>query len=180
MSDGLARNLNNLPIVQAGGCGGYFKTGWTINVDSNSAGSATLTQGNSTSGCTDGTSGQEVNGGAQGTGTAANVANEPINKYYYTLMNALGVKGGPDGFPRQRWSRAGDQGRLFRFDDGLLRRARRRLRCHNPQSRGVDGSQALSATRSLSPPRVACRGSCGVGGRRTRCSFGLVRGWPFA
>ncbi len=32
-SDGLAANLNNLPIIQAGGCGGYFKTGWTVNVD---------------------------------------------------------------------------------------------------------------------------------------------------
>ena len=33
MSDGNAHNLNNAPIIQAGSAGGYFKTGWIINVD---------------------------------------------------------------------------------------------------------------------------------------------------
>ena len=33
MSDGNAHNLNNLPIIQAGGLNGYFKTGWAVNVD---------------------------------------------------------------------------------------------------------------------------------------------------
>src|SRR5262249_2278170 len=32
MSDGNAHNLNNLPIIQAGSAGGYFKQGWAINV----------------------------------------------------------------------------------------------------------------------------------------------------
>jgi hypothetical protein len=27
------------------------------------------------------------------------VANAPINKYFVSLMNALGMKAGPDGFP---------------------------------------------------------------------------------
>ena len=51
MSDGNAHNLNNLPIIQAGGCGGYFKTGWTVNVDTANTGSATLTRGNSEAQC---------------------------------------------------------------------------------------------------------------------------------
>ena len=36
----------------------------------------------------------------QGTGTPATTANAPINKYFYNLMNALGVKGdATTGFP---------------------------------------------------------------------------------
>jgi hypothetical protein len=96
MSDGCAHNLNNLPIVQAGGCGGYFKTGWTINVDD---GSPDLTQGNSESQCADGTTNGQVNALIQTTGTPAGIASAPINRYYYALMNALGVKGDAGGFP---------------------------------------------------------------------------------
>jgi hypothetical protein len=99
MSDGLAGNLNNLPIVQAGGCGGYFKTGWTINVDPANPGSPTLSQGNSTSQCADGSSTQMTNGGSESTGTDATLANAPINRYYCNLMNALGVTAGADGYP---------------------------------------------------------------------------------
>jgi hypothetical protein len=93
MSDGNAHNLNNLPIIQAGSCGGYFKTGWTINVDTMNAGSATLTEGQSESQCADGSSTGESNGVNQGTGTPSQYANAPINKYFYNLMNAMGVKG---------------------------------------------------------------------------------------
>jgi hypothetical protein len=98
MSDGLASNLNNLPVIQAGSCGGYFKTGWTVNVDTSNPGSPTLTQGNSNAQCgpnSDGT----VNGLTKATGTDPSVANGPINKYYYNLMNAIGVKGDAQGFP---------------------------------------------------------------------------------
>jgi hypothetical protein len=98
-SDGLAHNLNNLPIVQAGSCGGYFKTGWTINVDTTNPGAVDLSQGNSTSQCTDGTSDQTADGINQGTGTDRMLANAPINKYFCNLMNALGVKAGADGYP---------------------------------------------------------------------------------
>jgi hypothetical protein len=100
MSDGLAMNLNNLPIVQAGGCGGYFKTGWTVNVDITNTGSPTLTQGNSEAQCGPGSDGT-VNGLTQTTGTDPSVANAPINKYFYNLMNAVGVKADADGFPAQ-------------------------------------------------------------------------------
>lgn len=93
MSDGNAHNLNNLPIIQAGSCGGYFKTGWTVNVDTSMTGSATLSQGNSESQCADGSSSGQVNGTNQQTGTPSTAANAPINKYFYNLMNALGVKG---------------------------------------------------------------------------------------
>ena len=98
MSDGLAGNLNNLPIIQAGGCGGYFKTGWTVNVDLTNTGSPTLSQGNSEAQCGPGGDGM-VNGLTQETGTDPSIANAPINKYFYNLMNAVGVKGDADGFP---------------------------------------------------------------------------------
>jgi hypothetical protein len=99
MSDGNAHNLNNLPIIQAGDCGGYFKVGWTVNVDTANTASATLSQGNSESQCANGTG--QVNGLNQGTGTDPKVANAPINKYFYNLMNALGVKADASGFPKK-------------------------------------------------------------------------------
>jgi hypothetical protein len=95
MSDGNAHNLNNIPIIHAGSCGGYFKTGWAVNVED---GSPTISNGNSEFVCADGTSNM-VNGASQNTGTPAAVANAPINKYYVGLMNALGVKAGSDGYP---------------------------------------------------------------------------------
>lgn len=96
MSDGAAQNLNNIPIVQAGSCGGYFKTGWAVNVED---GSATLSNGNSEGECTDPAGGQMINNLSQSTGTDPSLANAPINKYYYNLMNALGVKADDTGFP---------------------------------------------------------------------------------
>jgi len=98
MSDGLAHNLNNLPIIQAGGCGGYFKTGWAVNVDTVNTGAANLSVGNSESQCYAGSDGI-INGISQATGTPATIANAPINKYYCNLMNALGVKAAETGFP---------------------------------------------------------------------------------
>ena len=95
-SDGCARNLNNFPIVQAGSCGGYFKTGWTINVED---GAADLTQGNSEAQCGPGGTGL-VNGITKETGTDPKLANAPINKYFYNLMNAMGVKADASGFPK--------------------------------------------------------------------------------
>ena len=94
-SDGCARNLNNMPIVQVGSAGGYFKTGRAVNVDD---GAADLTRGNSEGLCTDGMPSM-VNAIEQVTGTDPALANAPINKYYCSLMNALGVKAGADGFP---------------------------------------------------------------------------------
>lgn len=94
-SDGAAHNLNNLPIVQAGGAGGYFKTGWAVNVDD---GSATLSRGNSEAFCV-GDSTEIFDGSKLLTGTDPALANAPINKYFCSLMNALGVKAGADGFP---------------------------------------------------------------------------------
>ena len=99
MSDGNAHNLNNAPIVQAGSAGGYFKTGWAINVDPATPAAADMSNGNSMSACTDGTASQMINGTSQSTGTPAKVASAPINKYFLNLMNAMGVKGGADGFP---------------------------------------------------------------------------------
>ncbi|AUX28727.1 MULTISPECIES: DUF1552 domain-containing protein [Sorangium] len=96
-SDGAARNLNNLPILQAGSCGGYFKVGQAVNVD---GGSADLTRGNSEGACKwlDGPSVLRYNE-LHNLGTPPTVASQPINKYFCNLMNAIGVKAGPDGFP---------------------------------------------------------------------------------
>lgn len=93
-SDGAAMNLNNMPILQAGGCGGYFKTGEAVNVD---GGTPDLHRGNSEARC-----GSNALPGVEGmkeSGTPLEVGNMPINRYYCTLMNAIGVKAGPDGFP---------------------------------------------------------------------------------
>jgi hypothetical protein len=95
-SDGSAMNLNNLPIIQAGSAGGYFKTGWIVNVED---GSADLSNGNSEGACTPNTTNM-ISGSTQATGTDPKLANAPINKYYCNLMNALGVKADKDGFPR--------------------------------------------------------------------------------
>lgn len=88
MSDGNAHNLNNMPLLQAGSCGGYFKTGVAVNVDD---GSSSLHRGNSLGVCD---SPEVVD-----TCTPVEFANAPINKYFCNLMNAIGVKAGPDGFP---------------------------------------------------------------------------------
>jgi hypothetical protein len=95
VSDGCARNLNNLPIVQVGSMGGYFKTGCAINVWD---GSPNLTRGNSEVQCATNTS-NLYNALTQETGTDPSQANAPINKYFCNLMNAAGVKAGEDGFP---------------------------------------------------------------------------------
>ena len=96
MSDGNAHNLNNLPIIQAGSCAGYFKTGQAVNVET---GAADLTAGNSDRFCNgeDFIPFNEVDT----TGTPDGIAVAPINKYYCNLMNALGVKAGSDGFPQE-------------------------------------------------------------------------------
>jgi hypothetical protein len=94
MSDGNAHNLNNIPVVHAGGAGGYFKTGWTVNVED---GTDTPLMGRSEAVCADGTP-TSVNGTTQSTATEAAKGNAPINKYYVNLMNAMGVKAGADGY----------------------------------------------------------------------------------
>jgi hypothetical protein len=77
LSDGAAHNLNNLPIVVSGKCGGYLKTGQVVNVE----GTGTPQMGNSDSSC--------QNGGSIGN-TGSSGGNLPINKLYVTLMNAVG------------------------------------------------------------------------------------------
>jgi hypothetical protein len=93
LSDGNAHNLNNIPIVQVGSAGGYFKTGCAVNVDD---GSADMARGNSETGCEPADPNVPL---TSSTGTDPSVANAPINKYFCNLMNALGVKAGADGFP---------------------------------------------------------------------------------
>ena len=97
LSDGASHNVNNMPILQAGSCGGYFKTGWAVNVE---GGKADMTPGHSDEDCSNGQS--PPTGGAanlDSLGTPPDVATQPINKYYCNLMNAIGVKAGADGHP---------------------------------------------------------------------------------
>ena len=95
-SDGHAFNLNNMPILHAGSCGGYFKTGCAVNVDD---GSSDLHRGNSEAVCDQEGGTFEPEDDLKSTGTPREFANAPINKYYCNLMNAIGVKAGQDGFP---------------------------------------------------------------------------------
>lgn len=95
LSDGNSHNLNNMPIIQAGSCGGYFKTGMAINVED---GSENMSAGTSEALCADGGNGPVPMNQLDTTGTPKEIANAPINKYYCNIMNALGVKAGPDGF----------------------------------------------------------------------------------
>jgi hypothetical protein len=92
MSDGDSHNLNNLPILQAGSCGGYFKVGQAVNVEK---GAANLTAGNSDGDCVNGSTLSNLDSA----GTAATSATMPINKYFCNLMNAIGVKADATGFP---------------------------------------------------------------------------------
>lgn len=95
MSDGQAHNLNNIPILHAGSCGGYFKTGVAVNVDD-----VDPTVGASSGVCGpngDGNIGQQEIRSA--TATPYELAKAPINKYYCNLMNAMGVKADASGFP---------------------------------------------------------------------------------
>jgi hypothetical protein len=96
LSDGNSHNLNNMPILQAGGCGGYFKTGQAINVD---GGAADMSRGTSEALCADGGNGSVPSNALDSTGTPKELANAPINKYFCNLMNALGVKADAEGFP---------------------------------------------------------------------------------
>ncbi len=50
MSDGNSHNLNNMPILQAGSCGGYFKTGAAVNLE---GAKTDMTQGSSDMDCVD-------------------------------------------------------------------------------------------------------------------------------
>ncbi len=113
MSDGNAHNLNNLPIIQAGGCGGYFKTGHIVNVES---GAADLSVGNSDKYCNGDNS--IPTGDVDGTGTPEGIGTAPINKYFCNLMNAIGVKGNDDGFPDPNGS--GPVSKFGMFDDTSL------------------------------------------------------------
>jgi hypothetical protein len=92
MSDGDSHNLNNLPILQAGGCGGYFKTGWAVNVE---GGKADLTVGHSDDDCKNGNTASNLDS----VGTPGDQGAMPINKYFCNLMNAIGVKADSTGFP---------------------------------------------------------------------------------
>ena len=97
MSDGDSHNLNNLPILQAGSCGGYFKVGQAVDVENGSNGmpNAALSVGNSDGDCQNGMTLSNLDSA----GTPSNLANQPINKYFCNLMNAVGVKADSTGFP---------------------------------------------------------------------------------
>jgi len=78
LADGNAHNNNNLPIVIAGGAGGYLKQGVSVNLETGK----TLGMGDSEGSCS---------GGEVGFGQFSNAGNVPINKLYVTLMNAVGA-----------------------------------------------------------------------------------------
>lgn len=97
-SDGCAHNLNNMPIIQAGSGGGYFKTGKIIHLDPTSGATAEQMLGNSLVQCGDGQS-QMVDGLSQATGTDPRFGNAPVNKYFCNIMNAMGLRADETGYP---------------------------------------------------------------------------------
>jgi hypothetical protein len=97
-SDGCAHNLNNMPIIQAGSAGGYFKTGKIVDLDPNSGATAQDMLGRSLSQCVEGTTGM-ADGVSQSTGTDPRFGNAPINKYFCNIMNAMGMKADATGYP---------------------------------------------------------------------------------
>jgi len=88
-SDGSAMNLNNMPIVIVGSCGGYLKQGVVVNLEETPP-----EPGNSDGNCGDGSD------GIVHLDTGSSAGNVPINKLYVTLLNALGCHA-PDGGPVQ-------------------------------------------------------------------------------
>ena len=102
MSDGDSHNLNNLPILQAGSCGGYFKVGQAVDVentsgsDSGGTPNTALSVGNSDGDCVNGSTLSNLDNAGT---VPSTVANQPINKYFCNLMNAVGVKADSTGFP---------------------------------------------------------------------------------
>ena len=176
MSDGNAHNLNNAPIVQAGSAGGYFKTGWIINVDTASPGAADLSNGNSMSACTDGTADQMINGTTQSTGTDPKLANAPINKYFCNLMNAMGVKAGADGFPAKGGSAEVTKFGYSDKTEDFIGGAGRGRRRHDPQSGRVQGTQSERLSAAVGWRRASsCSAAallalaCSSGTMRERC-----------
>jgi hypothetical protein len=123
MSDGNAHNLNNLPILQAGSCGGYFKTGWAVNVE---GGVADMTPGHSDDDCVGGNTLLNLDD----VGTPPDVATQPINKYFCNLMNAIGVKAGADGYPAKGGTR--EVTHYGKYDDTKLFNTEEPPRISNP------------------------------------------------
>lgn len=98
-SDGCARNLNNMPIIQAGSGGGYFKTGKIVHLDASSGATPEEMLGRSLSQCAEGST-QQVDAVGKGTGTDPRFGNAPVNKYYCNIMNAMGVRADASGYPQ--------------------------------------------------------------------------------
>ena len=102
MSDGNAHNLNNLPIIQAGSGAATSRLASRCNstrpplrpARAPPCGKATASHSARTERRT-----VQVNGLTQQTGTTSTVGQAPINKYFYNIMNAMGVKADSTGFP---------------------------------------------------------------------------------
>ena len=144
-SDGCARNLNNLPIIQAGSCGGTFKTGWTINVEN---GAANLTQGNSEAQCAARwhRAGRRPQQGDRNRSEARQRADQQI---LLQPHERDGREGGRERIPHGGRQRGGDAVRLLRPDDGLLRRLRRGRGRWSPRPRRVHGPQSHLTARGI-------------------------------
>jgi len=104
MSDGDSHNLNNLPILQAGSCQGYFKTGWAINVEN---ANATMSPGASSTDCANGSTAANLDS----VGTPPGTATMPINKYFCNLMNAIGAQADSSGYAAP----GGTAGKISKF-----------------------------------------------------------------
>ena len=124
MSDGNSHNLNNLPILQAGSCGDYFKVGQAVNVE---GAKTNLTVGHSDDDCKNGQSPFQT---LDSLGTPPDQATMPINKYFCNLMNDIGVKAGADGFPAKGSTQ--EVTHYGKYDDSALYNTSQPAQIKNP------------------------------------------------
>ena len=120
MSDGNAHNLNNLPIIQAGGCGGYFKSAGRSTRHHATGAPPPLTRATASRSARTARRlvGQRPH---PETGTTSTVGHAPDQQVLLQPDERDGREGGRDRIPGQGRHRTGDEVRLFRPDHGFHR-----------------------------------------------------------
>ena len=144
MSDGNSHNLNNMPILQAGSCGGYFKTGQAINVE---GGATDMSPGNSDEDCANG---QSPFNNLDGVGTPSTVATHADQQVLLQPAERDRREGRRDRLRGPGRHGAGHQVRQVRRHEAVLRR---RDRAATARTRASTRSFALNTARC---PVIVC------------------------
>ena len=147
MSDGNSHNLNNMPILQAGSCGGYFKTGWAVNVE---GGTADMTQGNSDGDCVNG---QSPSSQARLRRNAGERCHEADQQVLLQPDERDRREGRGRRLPGQGRHRSRDEVRQVRRHEAVL--GRRDQTGHDRQSRRVHGASRVIAPLARSTMKLS-------------------------